>query len=57
MLPVLLIEPVSYGKRRRYSEIMLGPGRWPQPTLEDIKNDSRKYVTTHWLTWAHWLPS
>ena len=54
MLPVLLIEPVSYGKRRRYSEIMLGPGRWPQPTLEDIKqrlkeicNYSLAHLGTH----------
>ena len=53
MLPVLLTEPVSYSKRRRYAEVMLGPERWHQPTLEDIKqklkkirNDSLAHIDT-----------
>jgi len=51
MLPVLLTEPVSYSKRRRYAEVMLGPEKWHQPTLEDIKqklkeirNDSLAHI-------------
>ena len=49
MLPVLLMEPVSYGKRRRYSEILMEPKRWLQPTLEDVKQ-RLKEIRNHSLT-------
>ena len=50
MLPVLLMEPDSYGKRRRYSEILMEPRRWLQPTLEDVKQrlkEIRNYSLDH----------
>jgi Fe-S oxidoreductase len=50
MLPVLLMEPVSYGKRRLYSEILMEPKRWLQPTLEDVKQrlkEIRDYSLAH----------
>jgi Fe-S oxidoreductase len=50
MLPVLLMEPVSYGKRRRYSEILREPKQWLQPTLEDVKQrlkEIRNYSLNH----------
>lgn len=37
MLPVMVLEPVSYSKRRRYSEILREPWRWLQPDTEDVK--------------------
>ncbi|MFC2070612.1 heterodisulfide reductase-related iron-sulfur binding cluster [Chloroflexota bacterium] len=49
-MPVLLMEPVSYGKRRRHSEIIMGPKRQPQPTLEDVKQrlkTIRNYSLAH----------
>jgi Fe-S oxidoreductase len=49
MLPVLLMEPVSYGKRRRYSEILRDPEQWPQPTLEEVKQKLKK-IRNHSLT-------
>jgi Fe-S oxidoreductase len=61
MLPVLLMEPVSYDKRRRYSEILREPKQWLKPTLEDVKqrlkeirNDSLTHLDTlitHLNTW------
>jgi Fe-S oxidoreductase len=53
MLPVVLMEPASYGKRRRYSEILLEPKRWLQPTLEDVKQrlkEIRNYSLAHFDT-------
>ncbi len=50
MLPVLLMEPVSYSKRRRYSEILMEPKRRLQPTLEDVKQrlkEIRNYSLAH----------
>jgi Fe-S oxidoreductase len=37
MFPVILLEPVSYTKRRRYSEILREPAKWLQPDLTDVK--------------------
>jgi Fe-S oxidoreductase len=37
MLPVIVLEPVSYSKRRRYSEIIREPRRSLQPGIDDIK--------------------
>lgn len=50
MLPVLLMEPVSYGKRRRYSEILMEPKKRLQPNLEDVKQrlkEIRNYSLDH----------
>jgi Fe-S oxidoreductase len=59
-LSVLLIEPVSYGKRRRYSEILMSPERWPQPTFEDVKKrlkEIRKDSMSHLNTLVKKLAS
>jgi len=50
MLPVLLMEPVSYGKRRHFSKMLREPRRGLQPTLEDVKQklkEIRNYSLTH----------
>jgi len=50
MFPVVLMEPASYGKRRRYSEMLLEPKRWLQPTLEDVEQrlkEIRNYSLAH----------
>jgi Fe-S oxidoreductase len=50
MLPVVLMEPASCGKRRRYSEILLEPKKWLQPTSEDVKKrlkEMRNYSLAH----------
>jgi Fe-S oxidoreductase len=44
------MEPVSYGKRRRYSEILREPKQWIKPTLGDVKQrlkEIRNYSLTH----------
>ncbi|MGD0918572.1 MAG: hypothetical protein ABSB22_19160, partial [Thermodesulfobacteriota bacterium] len=50
MPPVLLMEPVSYGKRRRYSEMLREPKRQRLPILEDVKQrlrEIRNYSLAH----------
>ena len=42
MLPVILLEPVSYSKRRRYSEILRDPVKWLQPDIDDVKQKLRE---------------
>ena len=37
MLPVVVMEPVSYSKRRRYADILREPAVWLQPRLTDVK--------------------
>jgi Fe-S oxidoreductase len=50
MLPVVLMEPGSSGKRRRYSEMLMEPKRWLQPTVDDVKQrlkEIRNYSLAH----------
>ncbi|MEJ2738403.1 MAG: heterodisulfide reductase-related iron-sulfur binding cluster [Dehalococcoidia bacterium] len=37
MLPVMVLEPVSYSKRRHYADILREPAVWLQPDLTAIK--------------------
>jgi Fe-S oxidoreductase len=37
MLPVVVLEPVSYNKRRRYSDILREPAVWLKPDLTAVK--------------------
>jgi L-lactate dehydrogenase complex protein LldF len=50
MLPVLLIEPVSSGKRRHFAEILREPRTQLQPSLEDVERrlrEVRSYTLDH----------
>jgi L-lactate dehydrogenase complex protein LldF len=50
MLPVLLMEPVSYSKRQHYSETLKEPKRRLQPNLPDVKQrlrEIRDYSLAH----------
>lgn len=50
MFPVLLLEPVSCSKRRRYSEILREPAKWLQPDVADVKvklHKIRSYTLDH----------
>jgi L-lactate utilization protein LutB len=50
MLPVLLIEPVSSGKRRHFAEILREPRTQLQPSLEDVERrlrEVRNYTLDH----------
>ena len=42
MLPVLLMEPDSCGKRRRFSDTLMSPRRAPLASLEDVKKRLRE---------------
>jgi len=58
MLPVLLMEPSSAGKRRHYSQVVTGPKAGPQPSLEDVKmrlRELREYSLAHLGTSADGL--
>jgi hypothetical protein len=50
MLPVLLIEPASSGKRRHFTEILREPRTQLQLSLEDVKrrlSEVRSYTLDH----------
>jgi L-lactate utilization protein LutB len=50
MLPVLLIEPVSFGKRRHFAGILREPRTQLQPSLEDVERrlrEVRSYTLDH----------
>ena len=55
MLPVLLIEPASSGKRRHFAEILKEPRTQLQPSLEDVERrlrEVRSYTLDHLDTLA-----